>query len=62
VRDGHTDWAKEVCNRAVIYQRALARNSGESILAFWSKTGMDLVNKKFCLAPDVKMVKMLQMI
>ena len=48
--------AKEVCNRAVTYQPALARKSRKSILALWSKTELDPV-KSFCLAPDVKVFK-----
>ena len=44
---------KCVCNRAVTYQTVLTRNSGESILAI----DRDSVNKNFCLAPDVKMVR-----
>ena len=43
--------AKEVCNRSVYYQPALARNPRESILAFLFKTDMDSVND--FLAPDV---------
>ena len=57
--------SKEVCNRAVTYQPALARNSRAQILAFWSKkTDMDSVNETFCFAPVVKMIrpKMLQFI
>ena len=38
----------------MIYQPALARNSGETILAFWS---MDSINENFCLVPDVKLVR-----
>ena len=35
--------AKEVCNRGLTYQPALARKSGESILEFGSKIDIDLV-------------------
>ena len=35
--------AKEVCNRGLTYQPALARKSGESILVFWSKIDIDSV-------------------
>ena len=48
---------KEVCNRTVIYQPALARKSEGSIIALWSKNDMDSVNKNFCLAPDVRTVR-----
>ena len=41
----------------MIYEPALARNSGETILAFWSKTDMDSINENFCLVPDVKLVR-----
>ena len=44
--------AKEVCNRSMTYQPALARNPRELILAFLFKTDMYSVNKIF-LAPDV---------
>ena len=49
--------AKEVCNRALTYQPALARKSGESILVFGSKIDIYSVNKNFCLPPAVKIVR-----
>ena len=48
---------KEVCNRAVTYQPALAKKSGEPILAIWLKTEVDSVNKILCLTSDVTMVR-----
>ena len=53
---------KEVCNKAVTYEPALARKSGESILAFWPKTDMNnkSVNKDVYLKTLVQ--KMLQII